>query len=66
MQHQDVDQILTFSTIHDMPILADPLSQLRREHHPNVVTTYDLLLRSGLELEADFVIRVGKPVISKN
>ncbi|MDW3865051.1 2-succinyl-5-enolpyruvyl-6-hydroxy-3-cyclohexene-1-carboxylic-acid synthase [Staphylococcus saprophyticus] len=65
MQHQDVDQILTFSTIHDMPILADPLSQLRREHHPNVVTTYDLLLRSGLELEADFVIRVGKPVISK-
>ncbi|MEB8125422.1 2-succinyl-5-enolpyruvyl-6-hydroxy-3-cyclohexene-1-carboxylic-acid synthase [Staphylococcus succinus] len=65
MQHQDVDQILTFATIHDMPILADPLSQLRREHHPNVITTYDLLYRAGLEVEVDFIIRVGKPVISK-
>ncbi|KRG08952.1 2-succinyl-5-enolpyruvyl-6-hydroxy-3-cyclohexene-1-carboxylic-acid synthase [Staphylococcus sp. NAM3COL9] len=65
MQHQDVDQILTFATIHDMPILADPLSQLRREHHPNVITTYDLLYRAGLEVDADFIIRVGKPVISK-
>ncbi|SCS51547.1 2-succinyl-5-enolpyruvyl-6-hydroxy-3-cyclohexene-1-carboxylic-acid synthase [Staphylococcus caeli] len=65
MQHQDVDQILTCATIHDLPILADPLSQLRREHHPNVITTYDLLFRAGLDLEIDFVIRVGKPVISK-
>lgn len=65
MQHQDVDQILTFATIHDMPILADPLSQLRREHHPNVITTYDLLFRAGLEVDVDFIIRVGKPVISK-
>lgn len=65
MQHQDVDQILTYATIHDLPILADPLSQLRREHHPNVVTTYDLLFRAGLNLEIDFVIRIGKPVISK-
>lgn len=65
MQHQDVDQILTFATIHDMPIIADPLSQLRREHHPNVITTYDLLFRAGLEVDVDFIIRVGKPVISK-
>src|SRR5699024_7093701 len=65
MQHQDVYQILTDATIHDMPILADPLRQLRREHHPNVVTTYDLLYRSGLSINADFIIRVGKPVISK-
>ncbi|HLR20018.1 MAG TPA: 2-succinyl-5-enolpyruvyl-6-hydroxy-3-cyclohexene-1-carboxylic-acid synthase [Staphylococcus sp.] len=65
MQHQDIDQILTFSTIHDMPILADPLSQLRRDNHPNVITTYDLLFRSGLEVDVDFIIRVGKPVVSK-
>src|SRR5699024_9801513 len=56
---------LTFSTIHDMPILADPLSQLRRDNHPNVITTYDLLFRSGLEVDVDFIIRVGKPVVSK-
>ncbi len=46
--------------------LSDPLSQLRKEKHPNVITTYDLLYRAGLNLEVDYVIRVGKPVISKN
>lgn len=65
MQHQAVDQILTYATIHDLPILADPLSQLRKYNHPNVVTTYDLLYRSHLNIDADFIIRVGKPVISK-
>ena len=65
MQHQDVSQLLTFATEYDLPILADPLNPIRSTSHPNVVTTYDLLLRSGLKLEADFVIRVGKPVVSK-
>ena len=65
MQHQAVDQILTYATIHDLPILADPLSQLRKFNHPNVITTYDLLYRSHLDIDADFIIRVGKPVISK-
>lgn len=65
MQHQAVDQILTYATIHDLPILADPLSQLRKFNHPNVITTYDLLYRSHLNIDADFIIRVGKPVISK-
>lgn len=65
MQHQAVDQILTYSTIHDLPILADPLSQLRKFNHPNVVTTYDLLYRTHLDIDVDFIIRVGKPVISK-
>ena len=45
MQHQEVDQILTYSTVFDIPVLADPLSQLRRHNHPNVITTYDLLYR---------------------
>ncbi|MCS4486665.1 2-succinyl-5-enolpyruvyl-6-hydroxy-3-cyclohexene-1-carboxylic-acid synthase [Staphylococcus americanisciuri] len=65
MQHQDISQILTFSTVYDLPIFADPLNGIRSTQHPNVIATYDLLLRSGLEIEADFVIRVGKPVISK-
>ena len=65
MQHQAVDQILTYATIHDLPILADPLSQLRKFNHTNVITTYDLLYRSHLNIDADFIIRVGKPVISK-
>ena len=65
MHHQEVDQILTYSTIFDIPVLADPLSQLRRHNHPNVITTYDLLYRAGMDWDVDFVIRVGKPVISK-
>lgn len=54
VQHEDVDQILTFSTIHDVPILADPLSQLRKIKHPNVISTYDLLFRAGLDDEVGF------------
>ncbi|UXR78919.1 MULTISPECIES: 2-succinyl-5-enolpyruvyl-6-hydroxy-3-cyclohexene-1-carboxylic-acid synthase [unclassified Staphylococcus] len=65
MQHQDISQVLTFSTVYDLPILADPLNSIRSTKHPNVIATYDLLLRSGLSLDVDFVIRVGKPVISK-
>lgn len=65
MQHQDISQLLTFATIYDLPILADPLNDIRRTNHPNVIATYDLLFRSGLDIEVDFVIRVGKPVISK-
>lgn len=65
MQHQEVDQILSYATENDLPVLADPLSQLRRNNHPNVITTYDLLYRAGMDWEVDFVIRVGKPVISK-
>ncbi|WP_154835856.1 2-succinyl-5-enolpyruvyl-6-hydroxy-3-cyclohexene-1-carboxylic-acid synthase [Staphylococcus pasteuri] len=65
MQHQEVDQILSYATENDLPVLADPLNQLRRNNHPNVITTYDLLYRAGMDWEVDFVIRVGKPVISK-
>ena len=56
MQHQAIDQILTYATVHDIPILADPLSQLRKYNHPNVITTYDLYYRAGLDIDVDFVI----------
>ena len=59
MQHQAVDQILTYATIHDLPILQI------RSLSSHVITTYDLLYRSHLNIDADFIIRVGKPVISK-
>lgn len=65
MQHQEIDQLLMYSTICDLPILADPLSKIRKYQHPNVIATYDLLFRAGLNPQVDFIIRVGKPVISK-
>ena len=51
--------------MHDLPILAGPLSGLRQSEHPNVISTYDLLFRAGLDPEVDFCNRVGKPVLSK-
>ncbi|AVO02644.1 2-succinyl-5-enolpyruvyl-6-hydroxy-3-cyclohexene-1-carboxylic-acid synthase [Staphylococcus simulans] len=66
MQHQDVRELLPFATVHDLPILAGPLSGLRQSGHPNIISTYDLLFRAGLDpKDIDFVIRVGKPVLSK-
>lgn len=65
MQHQDARELLPFATVHDLPILAGPLSGLRQTMHPNIISTYDLLFRAGFDPEVDFVIRVGKPTLSK-
>lgn len=65
MQHQDARELLPFATVHDLPILAGPLSGLRQSEHPNIISTYDLLYRAGFNPDVDFVIRVGKPALSK-
>lgn len=65
-QGQDLSQILTYSAIHNIPILADPLSNLRKLNHPNVISTYDALFKGGLSIEPQFIIRVGQPVVSKH
>ena len=64
-QGQDLSQILTYSAIHNIPVLADPLSNLRGLNHPNVIATYDALFKGGLSIEPQFIIRVGQPVVSK-
>lgn len=65
-QGQDLSQVLTYSAIHNIPILADPLSNLRKLDHPNVISTYDALFKGGLKIEPQFIIRVGQPVVSKH
>ncbi|MCO7176219.1 2-succinyl-5-enolpyruvyl-6-hydroxy-3-cyclohexene-1-carboxylic-acid synthase [Sporolactobacillus kofuensis] len=52
------------------PILADPLSQLRRGGHDlnNVIESYDTFLRiesAALKLNPDLIIRLGAPPVSK-
>lgn len=51
--------------IYDLFILVDFLSYLRKFDYLNVICIYDLLFRSGLDLNVDFVICVGKLVIFK-
>ncbi|MCL6517725.1 2-succinyl-5-enolpyruvyl-6-hydroxy-3-cyclohexene-1-carboxylic-acid synthase, partial [Alicyclobacillus sp.] len=53
----------------DLPVLADPLSQVRLGRHglDGVIDTYDTLLRGPLaeRLMPDVVIRLGHPPVSK-
>ncbi|WP_029420017.1 2-succinyl-5-enolpyruvyl-6-hydroxy-3-cyclohexene-1-carboxylic-acid synthase [Alicyclobacillus macrosporangiidus] len=53
----------------DVPILADPLSQVRVGRHDlgRVIDTYDTLLRgpSAGRIRPDLVIRIGHPPVSK-
>lgn len=62
--------IVTLATKWQIPILADPLSQLRTGEHNkgNIVETYDAFLRDNAirkSLTPDFIIRFGAMPISK-
>ncbi|MGV2927043.1 2-succinyl-5-enolpyruvyl-6-hydroxy-3-cyclohexene-1-carboxylic-acid synthase [Macrococcus capreoli] len=64
-QQEDLTQMLIFSTIHNVPIIADPLSQIRHLKHPNVVTTGDSLFKVLKSITPGYIIRVGNAVVSK-
>lgn len=64
-QQEDLTQLLVFSTIHNIPIIADPLSQLRDSKHPNVITTGDSVFKALEHIHAGYVIRVSHAVVSK-
>lgn len=59
------DEILALAERLGFPILADPLSNLRRLDHPAVVTSYDSIFRRGAMPEIDVVIRFGPYPVSK-
>lgn len=65
-QQEDLTQLLIFSTIHHIPIIADPLSQLRDTRHPNVITTGDSAFKALTNIQPGYVIRVGHAVVSKS
>lgn len=64
-QNDDLSQLLLFSTIHQLPIIADPLSQLRHLDHPHIIRTADMLFKVYEDIQPGYIIRVGKPVVSK-
>jgi len=64
-QHQKLHYILEVAEQYRVPILADVLSQLRGMEHPHLIRTADTLFKSQQMLRADYIIRIGKPVVSK-
>lgn len=65
-QNIDLSEMLTFSTIHNIPIISCPLSGIRHTMHPNVITTGDHLFKVIQDIEPGFMIRVGKAPVSKS
>lgn len=64
-QHQQLDHVLDVAEQFRLPVLADVLSQLRGLDHPHLVRTADTLFKSQQTIRPGFIIRVGKPVVSK-
>lgn len=64
-QNEDLSQLLLFATIHQLPVFADALSQLRHRSHPCIITTGDTLFKVYDGVEPSYIIRVGRPSISK-
>jgi 2-succinyl-5-enolpyruvyl-6-hydroxy-3-cyclohexene-1-carboxylate synthase len=63
--------VLRLSACYQIPVLADPLSQLRFQSNSNalVIDSYDLLLRESDwfdELCPDLIVRFGRTVTSKS
>lgn len=64
-------EILELSNQLQVPILADPLSQIRSSssHSSNIICTYDAMLKSETlryQLKPDYIIRFGALPISKS
>ena len=61
----DSTLIMELSSYLNVPILADPLSQIRYgESHPNIVSSYNHLLKLK-NISPDLVIRIGQKPVSK-
>ncbi len=60
---------IKLSSILNLPLLADPLSQFRAYAHENIITNYTAFLKSNTlakSLEADYIILIGQSPVSKN
>ncbi|GGB02270.1 2-succinyl-5-enolpyruvyl-6-hydroxy-3-cyclohexene-1-carboxylic-acid synthase [Macrococcus hajekii] len=64
-QHQSLGSILQAAEHYRLPIIADILSHLRQHEHHHIIRTGDTLFKCQPDIAADFIIRVGKPVVSK-
>ena len=62
------EAIIQLATAWNVPVLADPLSQLRRYNDPHVIATYDAFMKSKEvrdRLGVDLIIRFGAMPVAK-
>jgi len=62
------DEILYLAKQLKVPILADPLSNLRNYDSANIIDSYDAFLKASVtraELKPDFILLFGQPPVSK-
>ncbi|TDM04637.1 2-succinyl-5-enolpyruvyl-6-hydroxy-3-cyclohexene-1-carboxylic-acid synthase [Macrococcus carouselicus] len=64
-QHEQLGPVLDVAEQYQLPVIADVLSHLRQHDHPHIIRTADTLFKCQTAITADFIIRVGKPVVSK-
>ncbi|HAP15355.1 MAG TPA: 2-succinyl-5-enolpyruvyl-6-hydroxy-3-cyclohexene-1-carboxylic-acid synthase [Lactococcus sp.] len=63
------EALITLSEKLQAPLLADPLSNLRKYEHPNIIDTYDAFLAHPQvlkELKVDFFLQFGQIPVSKH
>lgn len=63
--NEQLEEILNFAVKYELPLLADPLSQLRSWNHPYCVSSYDSLIKQGDVGGFDLIIRFGSFPVSK-
>lgn len=63
---EEPKRILSYGEKMELPILADPLSNLRKEASPALVDSYDAFLKENDgELEPEYVLLYGQAPVSK-
>lgn len=65
---QNIDTILTISELLSAPVLADPLSNVRKSSHHNIIDVYDAILNDSdrrAAVRPDYILILGRVMVSK-
>lgn len=64
-ERQELEELLKFAAKYELPLLPDPLSQLRSWNHHCCISSYDSLIKQQSIGAFDLVIRFGSFPVSK-
>lgn len=65
-ERDGAEALLTFATRCGIPVLADPLSNMRAYDHSNIIAAYDAICKGGDAPAFDLIVRIGRYPISKS
>lgn len=64
-EKQELEELLKFAAKYELPLLPDPLSQLRSWNHHCCISSYDSLIKQQVIGAFDLIIRFGSFPVSK-